>query len=409
MKARLDALVKTGEAARAVGLYELFIAGCYEKADAVHDECEFAMFVEDLFESWIKAREAAGTDPAETIKLLLGWVEKDQYGFASDLEKEAVAVFSRTGLAVYEATIRGLYETERSKAQAIAVAGKGADHQPYRLRQYGDVLKAIALRRGNINDYLKIAEEMGITPPDCEEIARLFKRRQRPEDALVWADRGIEMVKKLSRYDSVGYDLADFKRELLVKVGRSGDALQSVWAEFEEHPSAFTYRDLMKFAPKVEKQVWHEKAVALALQGPLDDAIELLVTAKEWERLAARVKAAKDVELEDISHFVLEPAAKGLAKDQPVLSGRLYQAQGMRTLVSKKSKYYNAALNNFRRAKECFVGAGQENLWQMIVDKVRTEHRLKSSFMPDFERLVAGKKPESDKSFLDRARQRWLK
>jgi hypothetical protein len=33
----IDALVKNGEAERAVGLYKMFLSGCYEKAEEIDD------------------------------------------------------------------------------------------------------------------------------------------------------------------------------------------------------------------------------------------------------------------------------------------------------------------------------------------------------------------------------------
>jgi hypothetical protein len=40
VKHKIDALVKDGQAERAVSLYEIFLSGCYEKADEIDDSCE---------------------------------------------------------------------------------------------------------------------------------------------------------------------------------------------------------------------------------------------------------------------------------------------------------------------------------------------------------------------------------
>src|SRR2546423_1706477 len=72
--AQIDALIAHGEAARAVTVYELFIAGCYEKAEELDDSSGgFGMFVEGLFGGWLRAREAAGANPDETATALLHW------------------------------------------------------------------------------------------------------------------------------------------------------------------------------------------------------------------------------------------------------------------------------------------------------------------------------------------------
>src|SRR2546425_7615760 len=82
------------EPARAAGLYETFIAGCYEKADEIDDsDGDFGMFVNDLFCGWIKARQQAGADREETASILLNRMNDDPYGFCHDLERNATKFF----------------------------------------------------------------------------------------------------------------------------------------------------------------------------------------------------------------------------------------------------------------------------------------------------------------------------
>ena len=54
--ARLAKLADSAPA-RAVALYEAFLAGCYQKIEEVHDSsASFGQLVEQLFCGWIKAR-----------------------------------------------------------------------------------------------------------------------------------------------------------------------------------------------------------------------------------------------------------------------------------------------------------------------------------------------------------------
>lgn len=90
------------------------------------------------------------------------------------------------------------------------------------------------------------------------------------------------------------------------------------------------------------------------------------------------------------------------------LAARLWRAQGLRIVNAKKSKYYDAALSNFERAKRCFDRAGLAAEWQKIVSQVRADHHRKTGFTSDFERLVAGAGPSDGPSFLERAKARWI-
>ncbi|MBF8287504.1 MAG: hypothetical protein HW381_612, partial [Candidatus Rokubacteria bacterium] len=53
---QIEKLVRT-DPERVGGLYETFLAGCYEKAEELDDSSgSFGMFVESLYCGWIKAR-----------------------------------------------------------------------------------------------------------------------------------------------------------------------------------------------------------------------------------------------------------------------------------------------------------------------------------------------------------------
>lgn len=61
VKTKIDALIKNGETQRAVSLYEVFLAGCYEKAEELDDSGDnLGTFFGELFCDWIKARQKAG-------------------------------------------------------------------------------------------------------------------------------------------------------------------------------------------------------------------------------------------------------------------------------------------------------------------------------------------------------------
>jgi hypothetical protein len=90
------------------------------------------------------------------------------------------------------------------------------------------------------------------------------------------------------------------------------------------------------------------------------------------------------------------------------LAGKVFWALGMRILNAKKSKYYDAALSHFEETKSCFERAGISQQWDAVVAEVRQAHHRKTGFMPGFERLVAGRGPSQQPSFLERARNRWL-
>jgi uncharacterized Zn finger protein len=107
-----------------------------------------------------------------------------------------------------------------------------------------------------------------------------------------------------------------------------------------------------------------------------------------------------------IIHYTTEPAAEKLDKSHSDGAAKLFQAMALRILNAGKSKYYDAALEHLDSARKCFETVGLGKSWDVLVAKIRNEHRRKWSFMPDFEALLSREALPERQSFLDRARER---
>jgi hypothetical protein len=380
---------------RATALCEAFLAGCHEKVEELDDSSgSFGQFVRDLICLWIKARQGSGADADMTASTLLAWMDDDPYAFCCQIEKDAVAAFNKAGLAAFEKQVRKRFE---------AVSGEPSG---YPGRRWSEVLRAIYYGQRNIPAYVALAEQSGLKAKDCLAVAKLLAG-QKPNQALAWVQRGRALDRESQFRYSAAYDLDRIHRQLLTKVGRKKEALEAAWADFREHPSKFTYDELMKFVPKVERQEWQEKALTAAKGEDLYSLLELFVETRAMERLADLVSGSTDEALEHVSHYATEPAAKKLEKGRPDLAARLWRAQGMRIVDAKKSKYYDAALSNFERARDCYQRAGLAAQWEETVGRVRAAHHRKAGFISEFEFLVAGARRAEKPSFLQRAKARW--
>ena len=392
--ATIDKLIAT-EPARAVALYETFLAGCHAKADELDDSSgSFGQFAQDLICGWIKARQASGADPDKTASTLLAWMDDDPYAFCYEIEKDAAAAFNKAGLAAFEEQIRARFEA----------ASEEPSSWPY--RRWSGVLRAIYCAQREILAYIALTEQTGLKPEDCLAIAKLHAARK-PDEALAWVQRGRALDREKQVRSTAAYDVDKLHRELLTRLGRQNEALEAAWADFREHPSKFTYDDLMKFVPKAERREWHEKALNAAKSADLHSLLELFIETKEMERLAELVHGSSDEALEKVSHYATEPAATRLEKKHPELAARLWRAQGMRIVDAKKSKYYDAALSNFERARNCYQRAGLAVEWEKTVRRVCALHYRKTGFINGFQALAAGVKHRDRPSFLERAKAGW--
>lgn len=385
----------TTEPVRAVALCETFLAGCHAKAEQLDDSSgNFGMFVKDLICLWIKARQAGGADRNETAATLLAWMDDDPHAFCYEIEKDAAATFDKAGLAAFEKRIRARFNAVLEEPSSW----------PY--RRFSAILHAIYVAQRNIAAYIALAERTGLKPDDCLAVAKLLAGGK-PSESLAWVERGRTMEREGRFQSAAAYDLDRLHRELLTKLGRGNEALEVAWADFREHPSKYTYDDLMKFVPKAKRTEWHEKAMEGAKGADLHSLIELFVETKETGRLAELVHGAADETLQGVSHYATEPAAKKLEKPHPELAARLWRAQGMRIVDAKKSKYYASALTNFERARDCFRRAGLASEWEETVRQVSAAHFRKSGFIGEFQKLAAGAKRGERPSFLELAKQHW--
>ncbi len=111
VKHKIDALVKEGHAERAVSLYEIFLSGCYEKANEIDDSGgDLGMFFEDLFCAWINARQKAKYNPEETVQNILRWMDNDEYGFCYNIESNVVKALNKRSVRLFETAIKSRFE-----------------------------------------------------------------------------------------------------------------------------------------------------------------------------------------------------------------------------------------------------------------------------------------------------------
>jgi uncharacterized Zn finger protein len=392
----------TREPERAALLFETFIAACHEKAEEIDDSSgNFGMLVEDLFLDWIKSRQAANHAADETAKLLLYWMEDDPYGFCHNLERQIVKVLNKKGLDALVGQIRVKFESVPSRDEQR--------FSEYPRRKWGDALKTLLAGQRDVEAYIALCEQTEFNAQDCLAIAKIYRNRRRPEDALAWVERGLTIASSVNRRSFGDHELHQMKRALLAGSGRQRDALQSAWAEFETLPSIFTHKELMRYVPEKEKEAWHQKAMQASEKGSLTNQIELWLKKKEIDRLVSRLRKATCHELENLSHYTAEPLAAKLKRSHPDIAARVYCALCMRIINAGKSKYYDAALDNIKRAKKCYDKAGLNADWQEVVAEVRQKHLRKKGFMVGFEDIVSEAPKHVDPPFLEQAKAHWLK
>lgn len=407
VKDQIEAILDGGEAERVVRLYELLLAGVYEKAEETDDSGgELGAFFEGLFVSWIIARQEVGSSAEETVREILGWMDNDNYGFCHDIEGDVARTLNKEGCALFTSHFRNLFETAFAPFKCEA---------PRRIYDYppevclsARVLKSIYIAKRDVRSYIALCEMMAVSSKDCEEVANMYKASRRFADALEWVERGLSLEHDRPWGNESSDSLTTMRRELLDKVGRTEEAFQMAWEHFQGSPCEYAYSDLMEYVAKADRKEWHDKALEVAKAASLSGFIEICAKTKEWDVLARHIEVVTREDLEGISHYVTEKAVKGLARGHALAAAQVYAALGMRIVKEGKSKYYRYALDHLRISKQFAEKAGHAEMWSSLVEEVRKNHARKQGFMPRFEEIAAGRRPVSG-SFEKRARKRWKK
>jgi uncharacterized Zn finger protein len=380
------------------------LSGAYAKIEEADDECDLAMLFHRLACGWIRARQAADLPGEETIRQLLNWMKNDNYGFCHEIEKEVVKALDRKGRQLFIGHFQQLVE------KALPAPANGS---PKAIFDYeNDVrLPAMSLKQiyRSLCDapaYAGLCEQLGFSPRDCERLAEMEISKKHWAKALEWVEKGIALEPTRDWHNESSHSLKELKPEILLHLGRKEDALALAWNEFQGNPGEFTYEELMRYAPRSERATWHERAIAVAAGASLGEFISLCVKVKEWKRLAQRVYSAQPAELEALSHYCTEPAAKAVAKKDPLAAAKLYRALGLRILNAGKSRHYDAALDHFEKARSLYCGAGQSSDWEALAGTVRNAHSRKRGFLAAFEKIAAGKSQRSP-SFAEQAQEQW--
>lgn len=403
----LALLVSGGEADRVVGLYEAFLAGCYEKIDECDDSSgHLGMFWDDLFCGWVKARQAAGRPAAETVWEIMKWKENDRYGFCYDIEKDVAKVLDTDAYELFTAYFRKT--VEEGLAGLLGPKPGVIFEYDNSIRLPAMSLKDIYCARGDVASYADLCERIGLSPKDCEHLAEMEKGKRHWKQALAWIEKGLDLEATRNWHNEAAFSLSYMKPEILSHLGLKEDALAQAWSEFQEHPTDMRYEEFMRYVPKAERKKWHGQAMEAAKSAGIGSFMDICVKAKEWTLLADRVHAATHEELTAVSHYHTEPAADKLAKRDAAAAAKVYRAMGFRILNAKKSKYYENALANFEKARDLYRKAGLATEWTALVETVRAEHARKYGFMPGFKKVTSDESIE-EPSFAERARARWTR
>jgi hypothetical protein len=397
------------EPARAVTLYEGLIGACLEKLEELEDDGaeDLAAFVGDLFQGWIRTRQAAGDDADETAAILVRRERDIAWGL--ELSDVAANALDAPGAAAYVRALR--CELARARELAALEAEKPQREGSYvcfRENSWARTLRRFLAARGDVDALVTLCESPEATAEDCGALAGLYEDRDEPACALTWVERGIALLPGDEEEDRsyIAAELPMRRRDLLVQLGRTDEALAEAWAAFERDPCDDTLEEVLELAPEPEHERWLALAMDAVLEEALGPALKVWLRGGAIDRIAGALAKLSDEALERTSRHLLESAAEAIETTAPALAGKVYRAMGWRTLTFGRGRSNAQAVAFFEDARRCWLAADRLDEWDALLVALRAEHGRKKTLLAEVQRLAGPTKPKQP-SLLERGRARW--
>jgi hypothetical protein len=219
--------IKLGKLAKArnpqvISVYEFFLSECYNKIEECDDSgANLSTFFRGLFCGWIRARQLQKLPAEETIKQILQWMERDQYGFCCRIETDLAKVLNQEGRRLLIAHFQALID--QSPIETIKNHHKTIFDYPTQIRHSVYSLKEIHLAQKSLKAYQTLCERIGFSPLDCQHLAAMEISRRNWASALRWAEKGLAIEKVRGWHNEHGDELASMrsKAELQVRLPSS--------------------------------------------------------------------------------------------------------------------------------------------------------------------------------------------
>ncbi len=136
----------------------------------------------------MSARQESGADRAETARWLADRFD-DGRSIMYSVSQDILAAFDGPGRAALETEARARRDHARGGTQV------GIDARSIARRRWTEILGDVLVARRQIEAFIALREEEGLTSIDCLRIAKLV-RRKRDDEALRWVERGLALDKE---------------------------------------------------------------------------------------------------------------------------------------------------------------------------------------------------------------------
>jgi uncharacterized Zn finger protein len=404
--ASLRTVLVAGHAAEAVELIEHCCAAIERTADRMDDsDGHLSIAFDSLQRLHREACEQADLAPAQLAERLFEWMMATDYELFYDAADIYAPLLGELGRRRYAELMRAEWERlpalrpedDRYKRSAFSAAFEDEEDAERDSRfRITYVMKLLAKQSDDPDELVAVLSHDLSSPYSFLGIAEVYADAGRDDDAIEWAERGVEAFP-----DSGDPRLVTFLAAALRRRGEHARAAELMWSLYEAHPGLGHLEELKPYAE--EAGTWDgvrgraldllRERIAVAQDErrargygwSYRDATEL-VRIRLWE---GDVNAAlADAQEGGCGQEVWLALAEALEEAEPWEAMIIYREQVEPTIERKRKADYREATDMLARVRDLMDRTGHGDEFPAYLGQVRERHRRKRNLMkllPDLE------------------------
>ncbi|WP_422137821.1 SWIM zinc finger family protein [Endozoicomonas sp. ALC020] len=249
---------------------------------------------------------------------------------------------------------------------------------------YDRLLSVLQVEPELENDYktlIQLYKKIAMTEKDYLVIARCYLELDEHDEVHNYLDR----ARQSSRFGESA-EIHELQQLLLLKTGRSSEALQDVWEQFKESPTLSTFEYLQELSQDLNSQQdWRQKAIdwmkerVVSTQGYLHHRVlnTLMMTFLAESDLESAWQLVTDAEPDVALLFELRKHFRQDGERSFALYGKLVEA----CLQKKTNNSYKEAVELMAECQQILTGLNQQQAFSHWFEELREKHKAKRNFI----------------------------
>ncbi|NMM28686.1 MAG: hypothetical protein HHJ12_15670 [Glaciimonas sp.] len=382
----LQELLNADSAALLIGLAERAIERIEQALEQVDDSNgEVGSVLARIGDLHLAACELAQPDPEQLAERLFRY----EATFPFETFLDSARVYSKVLGPVGLQRFRELATAEWDKIKPLnADKHDGAHFESGRWR-ITRIMETLAEISGDIEELITVKSRDLSSAYHFLNIAEIYRKAEQPEQALAWAERGLQTFPE--RPDN---RLRDFLVALYLECGRNEEALQLTWIQFEQRPILEYYKKLSSVATRL--QCWPQQRQR-ALQWMDAALMQDAGTFGQWKKMPAipdqslRVEVALwEKDLDAAWHAIHQgncrqdliiALARALPAPRAADAISLYRRVIPNVVAQTNNAAYENAIKLIRSVGQLMTGLGQGGALAEYLTALRIQYKQKRNFI----------------------------